>query len=299
MIKATSKDIEVIKPVSWLLIFFLALTWGSSYILIKKGLVAYSPEQVASLRIGISAIAFLPYFITRFRTIDWSQTKYYAIVGFAGSCIPAFLFALAQTEINSSITGVLSSLTPLFTLLLGLLFFGISFTWSKTLAVILGLSGALFLILFGKEAGLDGNIWYTFLVMLGSFLYAVSVNTVKTYLQEVEVFTLSAVSFIMIGVPAIFYLFTTNFLEVLQTHEAGYTSLCYVTLLALAGTVMAPVLFFKLVLMTNAVFASMVSYLIPLVALGWGALDGEAITIYHFVGMGLILLGVYVGSRKA
>ncbi len=280
-----------------MLIFLLALTWGSSYILIKKGLVAFEPEQLASLRITISALSFLPFFIIRYKKFDWSKLKYYAIVGFAGSGIPAFLFALAQTEINSSITGVLSSLTPLFTLSLGLLFFGIQFSWSKTIAVIVGLGGALFLILFGKEAGLDGNIYYAFLVMLGSLLYATSVNTIKNYLQDVDAITLSAVSFFMIGIPAVLYLFTTDFLNVLQTHEAGMVSFGYVILLALAGTVMASIVFFKLVQLTNAVFASMVSYLIPLVALGWGAVDGEAITVYHWVGMGLILWGVYIGRK--
>ena len=260
-------------------------------------MVAYAPEQVASLRISISALAFLPYFIIRYQSIDWSKAKYYAVVGFAGSCIPAFLFALAQTQINSSITGILSSLTPLFTLLLGLLFFGIKFSWSKTIAVVVGLGGAGFLILFGKETGLDGNIWYAFLVMIGTLLYAVSVNTIKTYLQEVDVFTLSAVSFMMIGIPAVLYLFTTDFLQVLTSHPAGFSSLGYITLLALAGTVMASVLFFKLVQLTSAVFASMVSYLVPLVALFWGSLDGEPITLYHFLGMGMILVGVWLSKK--
>ena len=297
MNQTTSTSTQTISPLSWGLVFFLALTWGSSYILIKKGLVAYSPQQVASLRISISAIALFPYFLLRYQLIDWSKAKYYAIVGFAGSCIPSFLFAFAQTQINSSITGVLSSLTPLFTLLLGLLFFGIKFSWSKTFAVLVGLSGASFLILFGKEAGLEGNNAYGLLVMLGSILYAISANTIKNNLQNVDVLTLSAVSFFMIGIPALSYLFTTNFIEVLTTHEQGFTSFGYITLLALVGTVIASVLFFKLVQMTNAVFASMVSYLIPLVALLWGAIDQEPITIYHFVGMSLILFGVWLGKR--
>ncbi len=233
----------------------------------------------------------------RYKLIDWTKAKYYAIVGFAGSCIPSFLFALAQTQINSSITGVLSSLTPLFTLLLGLLFFGIKFSWNKTIAVLVGLGGAAFLILFGKEAGLDGNSAYGFLVMLASMLYAISANTIKKHLQDIDVFTLSAVSFFMIGIPALAYLFTTNFIEVLTSHEQGLTSFGFIMILALVGTVVASVLFFKLVQMTNAVFASMVSYLIPLVALLWGALDKEPITIYHFIGMALILFGVWLGKR--
>jgi len=287
---------QIISPLSWGFLFFLALTWGSSYILIKKGLVAYSPEQVASLRISISAIALLPYFLLRYKSIDWSKAKYYAVVGFAGSFIPSILFAFAQTQINSSITGVLSSLSPLFTMLLGLLFFGIAFSWRKMTAVLVGLSGAAILILFGKEAGLDGNSYYGLLVVLATILYAISANTVKNYLQDVDVLTLSSVSFFIIGIPGLCYLFSTNFMEVLTTHEAGLVSLGYITILALVGTVVASVLFFKLVQMTNAVFASMVSYLIPSVALLWGAVDGEPITVYHFAGMGLILFGVWLGK---
>lgn len=281
----------------WLLIIALSLVWGSSYILIKKGLIAYNPVQLASLRISISGLAFLPFFILNYKSIDWSKTKYYAIVGLTGNFFPAFLFALAQTEINSSVAGVLSSLTPLFTLLLGLLFYANTFSWYKTLAVLIGLFGASILILFGKEAGLQGNNLYALLVVLGALLYSISANTVKKHLQEIDPIALSTASFMIIFPPALIYLFTTDFLTILNTSPSGYTSLGYIVLLAIAGTVIASILFYKLVQLTNAIFATMVSYLIPIVAIGWGYIDGESITLYHLIGMSFILLGVYI-SRK-
>lgn len=271
--------------------------WGSSYILIKKGLVAFSPIQLASLRVSISSIAFLPFFITRYKTIDWSKTKYLLIVGFAGSFLPAFLFAFAQTEINSSMAGVLSSLTPLFTLILGILFFKSPLILRKVVGVLLGLAGAIFLILFGADLHSSGNMAYGILIIIGCFFYATSVNTVKAALQEMNSITLSATAFTLIGIPGILFLYFSGFFQVMQVHEQAWQALGAVTLLALFGTVMASILFFRLVQLTTPVFASTVSYLIPIVSLAWGFFDGEIITIFHFIGMAFILFGVYI-TRK-
>ena len=281
----------------WGLLILLSLIWGSSYILIKKGLVAFSPEQLAALRISISALSFAPILAMTYKNIDWSKLKYLLIVGFTGSFIPAFLFAFAQTEINSSMAGVLSSLTPLFTLILGILFFKLPFVSTKVVGVLIGLAGASFLILFGADTSESGNLWYGLFIVCGCMFYAASVNTIKTYLQDMSSMDISAASFPLVGIPGILFLLSTNFTEVLQTHEAAWSSLGYIIILAIFGTVISSLLFFRLVLLTNAVFASTVSYLIPMISLFWGAADGEVITLFHFLGMGLILFGVYV-TRK-
>ncbi len=281
---------------SWFVLLLLSIVWGSSYILIKKGLLAFAPEQLACMRISFSTLCFLPIFILRFSDIDWSKTKALLIVGGAGSFIPAFLFALAQTRLSSSLTGLLSSLTPLFTLLQAFILFKMPYSWAKILGVLMGLCGAVFLVYFG-QSGNSANFWYGGLVIIACFLYAYSANTVKASLQDMNPITLSAASFVLVGPPAILYLLSTDFIEIIQTHPQGLSSLGYICLLAFAGTVIASLLFFWLVQLTNAVFASTVSYLIPMVALGWGFLDGEPITIYHFLGMVLILFGVYI-SRK-
>lgn len=275
----------------------LSLTWGSSYILIKRGLVAFSAEQVACLRVGISALAFLPVFIVRFSKIEWKRWKPILIVGLSGNLIPAFLFATAQTQISSSMTGLLSSLTPLFTLLLGILIFRRPFVLTKTLGIVVGLLGALFLIFFAQEGGFSGGSIYALLVLLATLCYAASSNTVQSYLNDMDAVTLSAVSFTLISPPVFIYLFSSNFLEVLETHSHVWASLGYISILALIGTVLASIVFYRLVQMTDAVFASTVSYIIPLIALGWGILDGETITVLHFIGMAMILSGVYL-SRK-
>lgn len=279
------------------MLVFLALVWGSSYILIKKGLEVYEPVQVAILRICISATAFFPLFLSRFKKVRRDQLKHLVIVGFAGSGIPAFLFAFAQTEISSSIAGVLSSLTPLFTLIIGILLFNRPTIWTKVIGVVVGLLGALCLILFGKSAGIEGNLWYGLFIVAGCALYATSVNTVGSYLQDLDSRTISAVSFFMIGIPGFVYLGFSGIPQVLAEKEGAVLALGYIALLALFGTVIASILFFKLVQNTSPIFASMVSYLIPIIALGWGAADGESITAFHFIGMLLILGGVYI-TRK-
>lgn len=284
--------------VSWGILLLLGLVWGSSYILIKKSLIAFSPIQVACLRLSIAAIAFFPIFLWHFKQIDWSKLKYLIIVGVTGSGLPAILFSTAQTEISSSVAGVLSSLSPLFTLVIGILFFGASVVWSKITGILVGLLGAVSLIVFGQNAGIEGNLWYGLLILVGCICYAISSNTVKAYLQEMSSIKISSAAFFIVGFPCLFYLLTTDVLTVIQTNEHGWTSLGAVTLLALAGTVMATILFFKLVQMTNPVFASVVSYLIPMIAILLGGYDGEPITVLHVLGMGLILAGVYLTNKK-
>ena len=205
MEKQSIKPSESPTLLSWGILLLLGLVWGSSYILIKKSLIAFSPVQVACLRLSISAIAFFPVFIYHLRTIDWSKLKYLIIVGVSGSALPAILFSTAQTEISSSIAGVLSSLTPLFTLIVGVLFFGAATAWGKVTGILVGLFGAIVLIAFGQSAGIEGNPWYGILILIGCIAYAVSTNTVKTHLQDMSSFKISAATFFIVGLPCLIF----------------------------------------------------------------------------------------------
>ncbi len=292
------KDKQQNKWIGFGIMLVLGLVWGSSFILIKKSLIAFSSNEVGLLRIGISALAFLPIAISSFKKITSKDLKFLIIVGLAGSGIPSFLFPLAQTQISSSVAGLLNSLTPLFTLILGILFFGNSFKWSKVGGVLIGLAGAALLILFGSSVGNDPVSWFSLFAILATVCYAISVNTVGTYLKHLKPITTSATSFLMVGIPALIYIICCSDIpSTVLTDEHGWQSLGYVTVLAILGTVLSTIIFFQLVRISNALFASMIAYVIPIVALGWGALDGELISFYHFIGMALILIGVYL-SRK-
>jgi len=285
---------------NWLSLILLSLVWGTSFILIKKSLVAFSAIQVACLRMSFSALAFVPLILWQWRKVDWSKIWILLAVGLTGTALPAIFFSTAQTQISSSLTGILNSLTPLFTLVFGLLFFKQVFSWSKVAGVFLGLAGASVLILLSNNAGVEGNIWYALLIVLATICYGINGNIVGVYLKEMNPLIIAATSFGLVGIPGFIYLFAgTNFLERMQVEEHAWASLGYVAILALVGTVAASVLFFRLIQWTSPLFGSTVAYLMPIIALLWGVVDGESIFIFHFFGMALILLGVYLSRKKS
>ncbi len=284
---------------SWLILGFLTIIWGSSYILIKRGLVAFNPFQVAALRVGIASLAFFPFFLLKLKDIQAKDWKYLSVIGLIGTGIPSFLFPLAQTELSSSLAGVLSSLTPLFTLILAGLFFGVQIAKRNALGVFIGLIGAALLIVFGKTAIESGNNWYGLWIVLGCFCYGISSNTLKTFLQDMNPVTISAAAFGLLLPLAVLGFWLTDTASALLSHPEGWTSLAYIALLSLAGTFLASVLFFRLVQMTSAIFAATVAYLMPIVSLLLGAWDGELITHWHFIGMALILVGVYLSRDNS
>ncbi len=286
---------EKVSLKSWGILALLSLIWGSSFILIKKGLLAFSPLELASLRISIAAIALVPFFIKTYATIKKEHWKYLLVVGTAGSAIPAFLFAYAETMISSSMTSILNSLTPLWVLIIGLIFFAKQLSKMEAIGVLVGLFGTFYLLMLAGGTSLEVNLLYGGMVILATILYATSSNVVEAKLKGINSMTLSAAAFVMVGPLALsFLLLGTNFLNTLTTHPQGWLSFGYISILALMGTVFASIVFFKLLKNTNAVFASMIAYIIPIVGVGWGVLDGEFVSFSHLIGMALILIGVYL-----
>jgi drug/metabolite transporter (DMT)-like permease len=294
----TKPAVSITNWQAWGILILLSLIWGTSYVLIKWGLIYFPPVQVASIRLGVAGLAFLPVIIQQSRKIQFAQLPLLLAVGLLGTGLPSFLFPAAQQEVNSSLAGILNSLTPLFTLLLGLLFFRTRFTWSKTVGIFVGLAGAICLFAFGEEIGMGGKWSYGLFIVAACLCYATSSNLVGFQLKGLSALSISAVSFSLVGIPSLMYLLVgTDFLHTMQTVPDAWRGLGYVTILSLFSTVLASVIFFQLIQWTSPVFGSMVSYLVPMVAIGWGFLDGESITFYHFLGMGLILSGVYLSKN--
>lgn len=281
------------------MLLLLGCIWGSSFILIKQGLVGLSAIQVACLRIIISMLALSPLLIRHLPKVP--KGKWLAIfgVGVFGSGIPPFMFALAQTKLDSALTGIINATTPLFTLLLGVAIFGLVLQWMKIAGVIVGLAGSAVLILLGSGQIDTTALGYGSLILVATLGYGTSINIIGRYLNTLNPLTISAVSFLLIGIPALALLLSTDFIARISTSTAAQQSLGYVAILGVLGTGYASVIFFYLTQRTNALFASTVTYLIPIVALLWGLLIGEIITVYHFIGMALILLGVYLSSNHA
>lgn len=280
----------------WVSLILLSTIWGSSYILIKKGLLAYSPLQVACLRLGITAIVFTPFLFTRRVYNFLKRWKMLMLIGLTGSFLPALLFPAAQTKISSGAAGILSSLTPLLTFLVGIIAFQQKSTRAKIFGVVLGLVGASYLMFLESNVGLQG-FQYGILILIACLGYAISTNLIKKNLSDIPSLAISAISFALVGWLAIFILFAfTNFTDVLLSDEHGVSSLGYIATLAISSTALASVVYFKLIKETSALFAASVSYLTPMVAVSWGLVDGEVLSVYHFVGMGLILIGIYLSK---
>lgn len=289
---------------SWFLLAILAVIWGSSFILMKRGLFATDgsetllPRQLAGIRIALAGLALLPVAIKHRKAITKQNWKFLLIVGLFGNGIPAFLFAVAQTHISSSLSGLLNSLVPLFTMLLGYFVFKIKTKWFNALGVIIGLGGALGLILASKSTEGESDFWFSMLIVIATICYAISVNVIKSKLHEVKSLAITSLGFGLLIVPCLFYLGTTDIVLRLDVVPGAWSSLGYTAILSIIGTGLAVVLFNGLIKETTAIFASSVTYLIPIVAIGWGVLDGEVLSAGQIMFALVILSGVYLVNKK-
>lgn len=274
----------------WLFLILLSLVWGSSFILMKKALLGLSPIEIGAFRILFTAVFLLIVGYSKIRLIQKHHWKYIAISALVGTFFPAFFFAIAISHIDSSIAAVLNSLTPLNTLVFGFLVFGFSFKPKALIGVLIGLVGTLFLILKGASLNPDQNYWYALLVIISAVGYSFNVNIIKRYLYDLNAWSISVGNFILLIIPAIAVLYFNDY----SYESAQLESFAYLGILAVVGTGIAKVIFNRLVQIANPVFASSVTYLIPIVALGWGIYDGEQIHLDQILAASLILLGVYL-----
>jgi drug/metabolite transporter (DMT)-like permease len=275
----------------------LALIWGSSFILIKKGLVGLSALQLGSLRILFAAIFLLLIGFKSLTKIPKQKWKYISLTSIFGTFIPAYLFAIAETEIDSSITAILNSLTPLNTLILGAMAFGINFKRSQVWGVFIGLVGSMLLVFNGAINHPEQNYYYAILVIIASICYAVNVNLLKKYLHDLSPLSITTGNFAFLVIPTFIILSFSGFFEVVHVAKVQH-SILFIMILGVVGTGIANILFFKLIQMSSPVFATSVTYLIPIVAFFWGLLDNEMLTPVQFFGAFIVLIGVYLSAKK-
>ncbi|MDE0966699.1 MAG: EamA family transporter [Flavobacteriaceae bacterium] len=283
----------------WVYLIALSLIWGSSFILIKKSLIGLSPLQVGSLRIVFSSIMIFLIAFNKIKTIQKDKWKWIAVSAIIGTFLPAFLFAFAETQIDSAVAAILNSLVPMNTVLIGLAVFKISTTKTQSLGVIIGFIGTSVLIISGSELNPDQNYLYSGLVIICSILYATNVNLIKKHLFDVNAVAIAAGQFFVIFVPSIIVLVYSGFFDLeFRNNDLLYDSLLYVLLLSFFGTAMAKILFNKLIQISSPVFASSVTYSMLIVSVLWGLLDGELFNINQAVATILIIIGVYLSNKK-
>ena len=283
----------------WIFLFLLALIWGSSFILIKKSLIGLSPMQLGSLRIIITGFILFIAGFNSLKNLSKNAIKWIVMSGFLGTFFPAFLFAYAETEIDSAIASILNSIVPINTILFGFLAFNIISTKRQIIGVLIGFTVAILLISNGAAINPNQNYWYAFLVIIATVMYAFNINIIKRHLQNIPPLSIAVGNFIVIIVPAFLVLIYSGFFtqQVLQGPNFSI-SIFYVFLLSLFGTAIAKVLFNNLVQISTPVFASSVTYIMPIVAVFWGLLDNEVFSFWQGIATLIILGGVYLANSK-
>jgi drug/metabolite transporter (DMT)-like permease len=281
---------------SWVILILLSLIWGSSFILMKRGLNAFSSDEVAALRISIAFLALLPLMIRHYHIDLKKYLKGIVIMGVFGNLIPAFLFTAAETRISSSLTGMLNSLTPLFTIMIGMAWMNLRPSKRQVIGVVVGLIAAVALIAVDPGGGGETqNFIYSGLVVIATGCYAISVNGIRRYLAGLNSVAATVWAFSFTGPVALIYLFAfTDAAEDIAGSTIALESLGYVTILAVMGSALALIFYNLLVKQAGVLFASSCTYLIPVVAILWGVWDGEAANMAQVASIGVIILGVYL-----
>jgi drug/metabolite transporter (DMT)-like permease len=278
---------------SWIILISLVLVWGSSFILIKKSLLYFNATEVGIMRVVITFLFLLPVGIKKALKMNRKMSVYLAISGFVGSLMPALLFAKAQTGIDSNLAGTLNALTPLFTLLLGVSFFKLKTRWYNILGVLIGLAGAVGLIFVNGKHGFVFNFSYSILVIIATICYAFNVNFIKAKMKEINSLTITVLTFFYIGIPCFLYvLFFSEIPSKLVSNTENLKGLGYLSILSIVGTGLALIAFNKLIKVSSPIFASSVTYLIPIVAIIWGIIDGESFKFSYILWFLLIIFGI-------
>ena len=284
------------KAWQWAILLFLSLIWGASFILMKKGLASYSHTQVAAFRIFFSFVFLLPFTIKNIKVIRRENIQSLIIVSLIGFAIPAFLFTKAQTRIDSSLAGMLNSLTPLFTLVIGLMAYRTRAGWMNIVGLILGLAGAIGLMWNRDLNMLKGVNVFALFIVVATICYGINVNEIKFKLMQLTSLEITSLAFLFTGPIAGVYLLFTDFTPASQTPDY-LLNLAYIAILALFSSVIAVLIFNHLIKYTTTLFAASVTYIIPLFAITWGILDGENIRLIQFFWIAIILFGVYLVNK--
>ena len=287
---------------NWFLLIILTFIWGTSFILIKRGLEVFSPGEVGAYRMVAAASLLLPLSLPRIKHLSKNQVKNLLLAGMLGSFIPAFLFPLAQMELSSSLTGVLNALTPLFVVLVGALFFNTKITRRNSIGLVIAFIGVVILVAYKESGGWDsltGINAYALFVIIACICYSFNLHVIKTRFTKLNSIEISSISLLLILPMALIYLFAgTQFSYKLATHPQAWEALGYVTILGMVGTAAGLILFNIMVKSASPFFASLVTYTIPIVAIMWGVWDGEVLLFGHYVGIAAVIFGVWIGNKK-
>lgn len=281
----------------WVYLIALSLVWGSSFILMKYALIGLNPMQVGSLRMIITTLVLLPFGFKSMLNLTIKNWIHIAVSALLGTLFPVFLFAVAINNMDSAIAAILNSFVPFNALIIGALVFGFTFQKNQIFGIIIGLIGTILLIINGHSVANISNYKYPFMILLASVGYAFNANIVKRYLQEVRPLAITTGTFVIVLIPAVIILIKTGFFVNIEYNITTKMSLFYIAILSIVGTAIAKVFFNKLLQISSPIFSTSVTYLIPLVAVFWGFLDGERLSFTQILSGMVILFGVFLVNR--
>jgi drug/metabolite transporter (DMT)-like permease len=281
------------------LLITCTLIWGTSFILIKQGLKVFAPDELGAIRVAAAATVLFPAALLKVLSLRRKNLGKLLLAGLMGTFIPAFLFAIAQTQLDSSIAGILNTLTPIFTMLIGAALFQQRFRPIAVVGILLGFAGTFMLMLSRSGGRVEGINYYALLIVVACILYGSNLNFIKFKIADLSSLTITSVAMLLISPLAFGYLFGfTDFTQRFSSHPGAWQAFGYIVLLGMLSTALATYLFNRLVKISTPLFASSVTYLMPVVAVMWGMLDGEQLYTGHYVGMTAIVGGVYLANRR-
>ncbi len=285
---------------AWFVLILLSIIWGSSFILMKEGLAGFDPLELALIRMSVAALCFLPFALSHLRDLRMKEIGMLFVVGLTGNALPAFLYAKSETVLPTAVVGVLTSMVPIFALILAWLFFRQRFPLANIAGIIVGIVGAVLLALAGSsEVDRTTNLAYAALVLIATISYGTNVNLVKGFFSTRSPVIVTSVALTTVGIPSLLFLFAgTSFVHTLRTNPAAPAALGYISLLGAFGTALSVLLFNRLLQTATLIFATSVTYTIPIVAVVWGVALHERFTAIHAAGFTVILLGVWLANRK-
>lgn len=303
---------QTIKPIHWIILFTIGAIWGSSFILMKIGLKAMTPLEIAAGRNAAAFLTSFPFLFAGLKNIPIKDWKFVIIAAYFGSGFPAILYGISSLHLDSSINGVLNGLTPLFTLVFGVFIFKNNSLKNKYIGVLMGFLGATLLVFSKSHYEIKGISLYVLLPILAASFYGISGNTVKTYLSQYNSFQVTSMLYLFLGIPALTYLFYAHSFDAIDMHAFDWTfwetksnvasqeaaSFTAIFILGAFGTAIANFGFYYLIKKTTVLFGAMTTYIIPIIALFWGYVAGEELGASHLFAMLFILVGVWMVSRK-
>jgi drug/metabolite transporter (DMT)-like permease len=286
---------------AWLVLILLSLIWGSSFILMKEGLEGFDALQLALIRMSVAALCLFPLALRHMRELGRREIALLLVVGLTGNAVPAFLYAKSETVLPSAVVGVLTSMTPIFSLLVAWLFFHQRFPRANVIGIAVGLAGAVVLAMAGSpEAGRSTNLAFAGLVLLATISYGVNVNLVKGFFSKRNSVLVTSIALSTVGWPALIFLLAgTSFVETVRTNPAAPAALAYISILGAFGTALSVLLFNQLLKDATIIFATSVTYTIPIVAVLWGIALHERFTSLHAMAFAVILAGVWLANRRS